>query len=359
MRFFCKRRIAFGAVLAAYFLASAAFAESKSERIDSLMTAYHKNGGFNGAILVAEKGEVVFRGGFGDANMEWGVPNTADTKFRLASITKQFTSMLIMQLVEKGKLSLDGKLADYLDYYRKDVGEKVTIRQLLNHTSGIPSYTGSADFMQNKVRDPYAPEEFVKKYCSDDLEFEPGSKFKYNNSGYFVLGAIIETVTGGKYEDALREMIFEPLGMKNSGYDHHGRLTARRASGYHRNQQGEFINAPYLDMSIPYAAGSLYSTVEDLYLWDQALYTEKLISEASKREMFTPELSNYAFGWGVRKMPSPNGGSDSLKVTAHSGGIFGFNTIIFRFVEERHLIVMLRNAPGAKVALANFANRSH
>ncbi len=322
-------------------------AQTKSQKIDELMSLYHQYRQFNGSVLVAEKGEVIYKKGFGFADMEWEIPNDAETKFRLGSITKQFTSMLLMQLVEKGKIKLDDKLSDYLPYYRKDIGEKVTIHHLLTHTSGIPSYTGLPGFFQDVSRDPYPIEEFIKKFCSGDLEFEPGSKYKYNNSGYFLLGAIIKKVTGKTYEETLKENILDPLNMKNTGYDHHNTILPKRAVGYEKGFDG-FINAPYLDMSLPYAAGALYSTVEDLYLWDQALYTEKLLSKKYKEIMFTPFLSNYAYGWGVRKI-ALEGSKDSLTTVAHGGGINGFNTLITRLIDDKHLIVLLNNTGGTNL----------
>jgi len=256
--------------------------------------------------------------------------------------------MLIMQLVQEGKIKLDGKLSDYLPYYRKDTGEKVTIHHLLTHTSGIPSYTSLPGFFKNVSRDPYGVEEFVKKYCSGDLRFEPGSKFEYDNSGYFLLGAIIEQVTGVSYEKALQQRIFDPLGMNDSGYDHHETIMKKRASGYQKGDGGVITNAPYLDMSIPYAAGSLYSTVEDLFKWDQALYTDKLLSESNKEIMFKPFLSNYAYGWFVTKATV---GTSQEKVPAisHEGGINGFNTLEMRLIDDRNLIVLLNNTGGAKL----------
>ncbi|HWO00616.1 MAG TPA: serine hydrolase domain-containing protein, partial [Blastocatellia bacterium] len=245
-------------------------AQDKAAKIDELMKVYNSYRQFNGAVLVAENGKVIFKKGYGMANMEWNIPVETDTKFRLGSITKQFTSMLILQLVQEGKIKLEGKLTDYLPDYRKDTGDRITIHQLLNHTSGIPSYTGLPNFFQEISRNPYSVSDFVKKYTSGDLEFEPGTKWNYNNSGYFLLGAIVESVTGKPYEQALKERIFDPVGMKNTGYDHYATILAKRAAGYEK-RPGGFINAPYLDMSLPYAAGSLYSTVEDLYLWDQAL----------------------------------------------------------------------------------------
>jgi CubicO group peptidase (beta-lactamase class C family) len=318
--------------------ASARHPSPKAAKIDEVMTLANKYRLFNGAVLVAEGGKVIYKKGFGLANMEWNIPNTPETRFRLGSITKQFTATAILKLVEEGKIKLDGKISDYLPEYRKDIGEKVTVHQLLNHTSGIPSYTGLPGFFQDVSRNPFKVDDFVKKYASNDLEFEPGSKFSYNNSGYFLLGAIIEKVAGKPYEQFLKERIFDPLGMKNTGYDHWDTLLQKRATGYQKTAGG-YINAPYLDMSIPYAAGSLYSTVEDLYLWDQALYTDSVLNAQFKELMFKPNLENYAYGWTIRKANF----DDKIPVITHNGGINGFSTTIIRFPAEKNLIVLLDN----------------
>src|ERR1044072_6117918 len=231
-----------------------ALAPDHAAKIQELVELAHKYRQFNGSALVAENGRVVYKSGFGLANMEWNIPNTPDTKFRLGSITKQFTATLTMQLVEQGKIKLDATISDYLPEYRKDIGEKVTIHQLLTHTSGIPSYTGQPGFFENVSRNPYKVDEFVKKYASGNLEFEAGSNYSYNNSGYFLLGAIIEHVTGKPYEQVLKERIFDPVGMKNTGYDRHDTIIPKRATGYSKTPDG-YTNAAYLDMSIPYAAG--------------------------------------------------------------------------------------------------------
>jgi len=318
-----------------------ALAQDHAAKIQELLALAHKYRQFNGSALVAENGKVTYKGAFGMANMEWNIPNTPDTKFRLGSITKQFTATAILQLVEQGKIKLDAKLSDYLPEYRKDVGDKVTIHHLLTHTSGIPSYTGQPGFFENVSRNPYKADDFVKKYASGNLEFEPGSKYSYNNSGYFLLGAIIERVTGKPYELVLKENIFDPLGMKNTGYDHHATIIPKRATGYSKTPDG-YTNAPYLDMSIPYAAGSLYSTVEDLYLWDQALYTDKVLSAQSKALMYKPFLENYAYGWVVMNA-SFKQNDQPVQVIRHGGGINGFSTTIVRFPKEKNLIVMLDN----------------
>lgn len=328
------------------------FTQDKSSKIDELMQLYHDYEQFNGTVLVADKGKVIYKKGFGLANMEWNIPNGPDTKFRIGSITKQFTSMLIMQLVEKEKIDLKGKITDCLPDYRKDTGEKVTIHHLLTHTSGIPSYTDQPRFFEEISRDPYPVDEFIKKYCSGDLEFEPGSKFAYNNSGYFLLGAIVEKVTDKPYEEVLKEKILDPLGMKNTGYDHHETIIEGRAAGYARTFDG-YENAPYLDMSLPFAAGALYSSVEDLYLWDQALYTEKLLSKEMKEVMFKPHVSamgqRYAYGWLVGKKMFPKS-KEEVTTISHGGGINGFNTLIERLVGDKHLIVLFNNTGGSNLA---------
>ncbi|WP_018622525.1 serine hydrolase [Spirosoma luteum] len=321
------------------------FAQNKAAKIDALIQQYVANKQFNGSVLVAEKGQVIFKKGYGMANMEWLIHNTPDTRFRLGSITKQFTAMLVMQLVEKGTLKLAGHVTDYLPDYPKATGDKITIHHLLTHTSGIPNYTSFPGFFQTKSRDPYKPDAFLKTFADMPLDFEPGSKFSYSNSGYFLLGVLIEKVTGKSYADVLNENILAPLQLKDTGYDLSGPLVSRRAAGYEKQGAG-YVNAPYLDMSIPYAAGSLYSTVEDLYKWDQALYTDKLVSASGKATMLTPFLNHYAYGWGVGKTKVGNQ-KDSLQLIEHSGGINGFNTIISRVPMDKQLVVLLNNTGSA------------
>jgi CubicO group peptidase (beta-lactamase class C family) len=317
-------------------------AATRQQELDRLVSKYHQLRQFNGAVLVADAKGVVFKKGYGFANMEWRVPNTPDTKFRLASITKQFTAMVIMQLVAEGKLGLDDALTKHLPDYRKDTGDRVTLAHLLSHTSGIPSYTSLPGFFEKESRTPYPVADFVKKFCSGDLVFEPGTKYAYNNSGYYLLGAIIEKVTGKPYAQALQERIFTPLGMKGSGYDVSATVLSKRASGYDFQPDGH-TNTAYLDMGIPYAAGSLYSTVEDLYLWDRALYTDTLLPAPLKQKMFTPVLHNYAYGWAVRPLKLDDGKTELFNLS-HNGGINGFATVIVRVPERKELVVLLDNA---------------
>ena len=345
-----KPRTPFALLLAALcfsLLCCGADTAAEAPKIDKLVNEYVDRTGFTGTVLVSEHDQVVFKKGYGLANREWNVANAPDVKFRIGSITKQFTSMLVMQQVAKEKIKLNDHIPDYLPYYRKDTGTKVTIHQLLNHTSGIPSYTDDPKFFPEVSRTYYPVDDFVKKFCSGDLQFEPGSKFHYDNSGYFILGAILEHVTGEKYEELLKEKIFAPLGMNDSGYDHFDKVVSRRAAGY-QHGLGEVDNSPFLDMSLPFAAGALYSTVEDLYKWDQALYTDKLLPADLKQKIFTPALERYGYGWFIYTLPSPDPGAGQT-VIEHGGGINGFNTLEQRLVGDHDLIVLFNNTPGTNL----------
>ncbi len=314
--------------------------------IDALVSRYAELGLFAGSVLVAERGEVILKKGYGLADEEWGIPNRPDTVFRLGSVTKQFTSMLVLQLVDEGKLAVDARLSDVLPYYRKDTGARITIHNLLNHTSGIPNYTTPAFFAESS-RTRFATEQFVTRFCSGDLEFDPGSRFAYSNSGYYVLGAVVERVTGKPYGEVLAQRITGPLGMRSTRVDDAGALIERRAAGYQK-EAGAVRNAAFLDMTAAFSAGAVVSTVEDLYLWDQALYADGLLSPRLKEAMFTPGLGNYAYGWGVREVPIGPGGA-SRKVTAHDGGINGFESLIRRIVADRNLVVLLDNHGGSRL----------
>ncbi|OXA82438.1 CubicO group peptidase, beta-lactamase class C family [Flavobacterium aquidurense] len=336
--------VCFIATLSTFSLA----AQDKAKKIDQLLSKYNEYGQFNGSALVSENGKVIFKKGYGSANMEWNIPNQPDTKFRLGSISKQFTAFLIVKLAEDGKLKLDVPITTYLPDYPKANGDKITIHHLLTHTSGIPNYTSAPNFFKEKSRNSYSPEEFVKTFSSLPLEFTPGEKFNYSNSGYFLLGYIIEKISGKTYEQYLQETILTPLKMANTGYDHSDIILKNRAAGYEK-QGKKIINSAYLDMSIPYAAGSLYSTVEDLYLWDQALYTTKLLSQKSMDLLFKPYISTggdsaYGYGWFLEE--ASNADKAKLKIIEHGGGINGFNTIISRVPADKNLVVLLNNTGG-------------
>lgn len=312
------------------------------------MQSHSTAGEFSGSVLVARDGRILYRHAFGYANIEWKIPNDLQTKFGIGSMTKQFTALLVLQFVNEGKIKLDGHLSDYLPYYRKDSGNRVTIRELLSHTSGIPNFITAPGFLEGPdSRTQYSVKGFAQKYCSGDLEFDPGTKFNYSNSGYFLLGAVLEEVTGTAYEQLLNDRIFTPLHMNNSGYAHQETIIPHRAAGYERSGHG-LQNARFYDMSIPFAAGALYSTVGDLLLWDQALYGERLLPANLRDLLFKPNLENYGFGWGIL-IPKPDSPNAGETVLMHGGAIFGFQSLIERIPISKELIVLLDNTDSPKL----------
>ena len=322
--------------------------QTKVQKIHELISACAEYGQFNGSVLVAEKGKIIYKNGFGQANKEWDIPNKPDTKHRLASISKQFTSMLIVQLAAENKLKLDVPITSYLPDYPEKNGNRITIHHLLTHTSGIPNYTSFPNY-RDMMRNPNSALEIVSLFADSALEFNPGEKFAYSNSGYVLLGAIIEKITGKSYEQVLQEKIFSPLKMNNSGYDNNSEILKNRASGYNKIANS-FENSNYIDMSTPYAAGALYSTVEDLYLWDQALYTEELMPKKYMDLLFkkhTPAWGqHYGYGWEIGNMSIGNTREQS-QIIGHGGSINGFNTKITRIPSEKSLILLLNNTGGA------------
>ncbi|MDN3724810.1 serine hydrolase [Aequorivita sp. SDUM287046] len=335
----------------------AAISQNKTKQIDALLNKYAEYGQFNGSALIVQQEKVIYKNGLGMANMEWDMPNAPDTKHRLGSITKQFTAMLIMQLVAEGKLDLQAPISNYLPDYSKVNGGKINIHQLLTHTSGTPNYTSFPNYFDEMSRNPYTPTEMLKIFADSTLNFIPGQRFEYSNSGYVLLGAIVEKISGKTYEQVLQERIFNPLNMTNTGFDHHGSILKKRASGYEM-KAGKLENSPYLDMSTPYSAGSLYSTVEDLFIWDQALYTQKLLPKKYMEMIFTKHIPDgdefYGYGWNIAKLPAGNT-TDSIPVFIHGGGINGFNTVIVRFPEDKSTIILLNNTgrgPLYKIAVA-------
>ncbi|WP_442505469.1 serine hydrolase [Novipirellula sp. SH528] len=310
---------------------------------------------FTGAVLVAEKGKVIYKDGFGLANREWNVPNTTDTKFRLASVSKQFCSMIVMQLVQEGRVHLDDKITDHLTYYRKDNGDKITLHHLLSHQSGIKDFTTGFDYRGTTSRLAFDADEFIKLHCSFDLTHEPGTIYSYCNAGYCILGRIIEKVTRKTFEQNLQERIFGPVGMKDSGYDRNRYLIRKRASGY---IYGPFDieNAAFVEMdSSPGPAGGLYSTVEDMFLWDRALYSDQLLDEKHRGMMFTPNRdvpevkaaggrphSIYGYGWQIYTRSHPVT-QRRTKVINHGGAISGFRAMENRLVDDDAFIIVLCN----------------
>src|SRR5580700_4253441 len=276
--------------VASLLLAGACLAQNIDSRMDQIVQSYVANKQFMGSVLVARGDQVLFSKGYGSANLEWGIPDTPSTKFRLGSITKQFTAASILLLEERGKLKVEDPVKKYLPD-APAAWDKMTIFNVLTHTAGFPNYRSTEAI-------PITPEKLVARFRDKPLEFEPGEKWNYSNSGYVLLGYLIEKISGESYEKFVQENIFTPLGMKDSGYDSNSAVIERRASGYSPSPKGP-VNAGFIHMTIPFAAGSLYSTTEDLLRWEQGLFGGKLLSPASLQKMTTPFKQDYACGVAV------------------------------------------------------------
>lgn len=291
---------------------------------------------FMGSVLVAKDGTVIFAESTGWANLEWQTAPSPATKFRIGSVTKQFTAACILLLAERGKLSVDDPLGKYLAT-APEPWKPVTLRQLLSHTGGIPNYTAQPDYAALKTR-PATPAEIIAHLAAVPLDFPPGEQYRYSNTGYVLLGWIIEVASGQSYATFLRENIFQPLGLNDTGYDSNTTVIPQRAAGYVRGRNG-LVNAPYVDMHVPFAAGALYSTPMDLLHWTQALFGGKVLSAASLTQMTTPVQHNYAFGLDVAT-------DHGRKVISHSGGIDGFNAQLTYYPESKVTVIALSNVEG-------------
>jgi CubicO group peptidase (beta-lactamase class C family) len=319
----------------ALLLASEALAEDVS-RMEQVVQSYVSNRSFMGTVLAARGNEVLLSKGYGFANLEWNIPNSPTTKFRLGSITKQFTAAAILLLEERGKLTTGDPVKKYLPD-APAAWDKVTIYHLLTHTSGIPSFTGFPDY---RSLEPFAatPEQLVARFRDKPLEFQPGEKWNYSNSGYVLLGYLLEKVSGESYEKFVQENLFGPLGMKDSGYDSTAKVIERRAAGYESGKGGP-VNAGFIHMSIPFSAGALYSTTEDLLRWEQGLFGGKLLSAVSLAKMTTPFKNDYACGVAVHT-------ANGRKSIDHGGSIEGFNTFLAYYPDDKLTVVALANFSG-------------
>lgn len=351
--FGCLRPSAFGLALlfATTFPVYSLSDRSQNQQEDAArqMNEFVSSRDFSGVVLVARNGHVLFQKAYGMANREHDVPNKLETKFRVGSVTKQFTAMAVMILAERGKLDLNDPICKYVESCPK-AWAHITVRHLLNHTSGIPDFTGFPD-NDHYERLPMTPLETMARFRDKPLEFLPGERFRYDSSGYLLLGYIIERASGERYEDFVRMNIYEPLGMTNSGYDHPWIILKNRASGYERND-GQVVNAMIMEMDTPFAGGSTYTTVGDLLRWDQALYAEKLVSRQSLEQIFRPyqgpyipdepwqrgwyARQRYGYGWWITKWF----GRD---LVWHGGIIHGFCSAILRYPQDHTLVVVLEN----------------
>lgn len=310
--------------------------------IDQYLHAQAKVNDFSGAVLVAKNDKVIYEKAFGLANREWNIPNTVRTKFRIGSITKQFTAAAVLQLVESGKLHLEDKLSKYFPDFPN--ADSVTLHMLLTHTSGIKSYTSMAKFATVKTL-PYEKDSVVAFFKSEPYEFSPGTKYNYNNSGYFLLGYIIEKVSGYTYSDYVYNNLVKKAGLQNTFVDKADSILMYRAEAYSRTKSG-WRHADYISMEFPYSAGAIVSTVEDLYKWNKALHSGKIVSPGMLSKMTTPYMNKYGYGIAIDSF-------DNRKRIRHSGGISGFVSYDAYFPTEDMHIVVLSNNSSNSPAIAN------
>ena len=312
--------------------------------IDTMLDNLAQQSLFTGAVLIAKQGKVLLSKGYGLADRAQNIPNTPQTRFRLGSLTKQFTAMAILILEKQGKLNVNDLICKYIPDC-PSTWAAITIKHLLTHTSGIPNFTSFADYEGTKGL-PSTPIQTIARFKDKPLDFQPGGKFSYSNSGYVVLGYIIEQVSGQTYEEFLQQSIFTPLNLRDTGYDHNSNSLA---VGY--PDKNSTLPADFIDMSIPYSAGALYSTVGDLYQWEQSLSTEQLVPKAYLDEMFTSQVTvpgsglGYGYGWYIGKDPL------GRSINEHIGGIEGFASIIARYPDDQVTIIILSNQQDLNVAL--------
>ncbi len=339
-----------GALLLACTLSSAAAARAAAPvspaelgaYADKALAAIYPPGQPGAAAIVVKDGKVVLRKGYGMANLELGVPMAPDMVFELGSVTKQFTAAAILLLQERGKLRVEDDITKYLPDFPTH-GQTITLENLLTHTSGIPSYTGLPEWFPH-MREDLKPADVAALFKDKPLEFNPGEKWAYDNSGFFLLGMIIEKVSGKSYEDFVEEEIFHKLGMTHSRYGHPEEIVPRRATGYSKDEKS-FENASFISMTQPYAAGALMSTVDDLAIWDRALSGDRektLLTKASLDRMFTAAhlksglSTHYGYGMGVSDF-------QGKRLLQHGGDINGFTTDVTRVPEERLFVAILSN----------------
>ena len=319
-------------------------AQTKKDKLDEIMKTYHGYNMFDGAVLVAENGKVIYKNAFGMANREWNIPNATDTKFMIGSVSKPITAFLMLLQVQKGLVSLDKTIADYLPEFSGKPAAKITIRQLLSHTSGMANYDIMKDFFPKISRQNFTREEYVKVYMDSALAFEPGTRYYYSSWGYFTLGYIMEKVTGKSYSQLMKEDIFDKLGMNSSGSYFHTQVVNKRATGYDYSFGG-YTSSDFRDQSNTMGTGDLYSTVEDLFKFHLAISNNTLLNKDLTKQMLTPALNKpwwYGFGWFDKYFIYT--ATDSVPSNFHLGMTEGFLSFMLRIPATNSLIVILCNS---------------
>jgi CubicO group peptidase (beta-lactamase class C family) len=306
------------------------------KRLEQIASSYTDGNVFMGSVLVARGDEILLNKGYGKANLEKNIPNDPDTRFRIGSLTKQFTAALVLLLQQDGKLRIEDPVRKYLPDEPKS-WDKITLIELLGHNSGIPEIQSDPRF-RSWAMTPHTHTEELALFKDRPLNFEPGSKNEYSNSNYLVLGAVIEKVTGEDYGTLLRNRIFKPLGMNDSGVDRDGLVLPKRAQGYN-NGNGRLVPAPSESMSVPWSAGSIYSTANDLLRWERGLFGGKVLAESSLKAMMTSGKVSHGLGVGVSM-------EDGVEVVDHNGAIEGFVAHMAYVPEPRITVIVLSNVFG-------------
>lgn len=319
------------------------FAQNKAAKLSALMSTYHNYNMFDGAVLVAEKGEIIYKDAFGLANREWNIPNRTDTKFMIGSVSKPLTAALMLIQVQKGLIDLNKTIENYLPEFKNKPAANVTIKQLLSHTSGIPNYDIIKDFFPRISRQNFTREEYLKIFIDSPLVFKPGTHYAYSSWGYFTLGYIMEKLTRKTYAQLMSDDIFKKLKMNNSGSYYHTQIVPNRATGYDYSFGG-FTSADFRDQSNTMGTGDIYSTVEDLFKFHIALTNNSLLNKELTAEMFTPgiELANYGYGWFNKPLKYTI--TDSVASNFHLGMTDGFISFIRRIPSTNSLVVILSNS---------------
>lgn len=297
-----------------------------------------QNSHFSGAVLVGRAGEVLFEAGYGLADVEWQIPNRPNTKFSIASLSKQFTAVLIMKLQEQGKLHATDLICRYLDSCPA-TWSSIRISQLLSHTSGIPDFTDIPSFLAER-RLSRSKDQVILTFRDKPLEFSPGAKFRYSNSNYFLLGVIVEKVSGSTFEDVLTQEILAPLRLNDSGIASGDSIIEKQARGYRATPEGRVVDADIMDAGWTFGAGAIYSTVGDLKKWDDALYTEAILPRSTLTSMWTPVKEGYGYGWYV---PAISRATLDRHVVFHSGHTDGFVSCMSRFPNDKLVVIVLSN----------------
>ncbi|MGM5470725.1 serine hydrolase [Flavobacteriaceae bacterium LMO-SS05] len=328
-----------------FLIITSSFAQDFKQQVDTYLAQHSQPDAPGLSLLIAKDGNAIYKKAVGMADLELQVPLTTDNVFEIGSITKQFTAVSILMLEEQGKLNIEDEITKYIPDYPTQ-GKIITIHHLLNHTSGIKSYTDMENFMK-LARTDMSPTEIIDKFKNEPMEFDPGEKFHYNNSGYILLGYIIEVVSGESYADFIQKHIFDKVGMSSSYYGSMSKLIPKRAKGY--QDRNGFVNADYLSLTLPYAAGSIMSTVDDLLKWQNAISANTLIKRSSLEKAIngstlnTGEKINYGYGWTKGDV----NGSPSVE---HSGGIFGYTTNGIYLPQDNMYVIALSNCDCSNVA---------